>query len=214
MSRFVAGMSVVALLLAAPALAQTAPSGSLSGRAFVHFEGQSMTAKDSFDAVAGTTTLMGFGGGLELDRIWKNVFARISLSRMSQDGERVFVDSGVVFPLGLPVQLTLTPIEVSAGWRFRPVGSRGIVPYLGGGALFLKYREKSDSDVSDETVNETYNGFALFGGVEVPVWKKLSAGAELGWRKAKVSAPGGTMRAFGEDDLGGVTFRVMISFRE
>ena len=41
-----------------------------------------------------------------------------------------------------------------------------------------------------------------------------SAGAELGWRKATVKQPGGAMAAFGENDLGGVTFRVMFSFRK
>ena len=54
---------------------------------------------------------------------------------------------------------------------------------------------------------------AIFGGIEVPVWRKLSAGAEAGWRTAKVKDPRGAMGAFGEKNLGGVTFRVMLSFR-
>jgi hypothetical protein len=79
--------------------------------------------------------------------------------------------------------------------------------------LFLKHREKSPGDESGDGVNESFTGAALFGGVEVPVWRKVSAGAELGWRTATVSQPGGAMAGFGENNLGGVTFRVMFSFR-
>lgn len=202
-----AGLFVAAMLSASPAWAQT------TGRLFVHFEGQAMTAKESFDAVTGSSTLMGAGAGLEVQNVWRSLFIRGAVSRLSATGERVFVDGGEVFRLGIPLDITMTPIEVAAGWRFKPIGARGIVPYAGGGALFLKHREESAEDASGEGVNETYTGLALFGGVEIPVWRKVSAGAELGWRSAKVGQPGGAMAAFGESNLGGVTFRVMISFR-
>jgi len=216
MSRLVALMCFAALVSAVPASAQTggAPSEGIRGRLFIHFEGQSMTAKDSFDAVTGSTTLMGPGLGGEVQGLWRGLFARAAVSRLSQSGERVFVFDGDVFPLGVPIDVTLTPIEAAIGWRFKPFTSRAIVPYVGGGALFLKYKEETEGDASDENVNESYSGLVLFGGVEVPVWKYISAGAELGWRKAKVQDPGGAMAAFNEDDLGGVTFRVMVSFRK
>lgn len=213
MSRqFGAAIYLAAVLWAAPAWAQTSADES-RGRLFIHFEGQAMTAKDSFDAVAGSTTLMGFGAGLEVQNVWRRAFIRGAISRLSTTGERVFVDDGEVFRLGIPLDITMTPIEVGAGWRFKPIGSRGMVPYAGAGALFLKHREKSEGDGSGDGVNETYKGFALFGGLEVPVWRKVSAGAELGWRSAKVGNPGGAMAAFGENNLGGVTFRVMFSIR-
>jgi hypothetical protein len=209
---------VAALLLAAPAWAQTSGASGSSGeefrgRLFVHFEGQAMSAKDSFDTVAGKTTLTGVGAGLEVQNVWRGLFVRGAISRLKTTGERVFVSDGEVFRFGIPLDITMTPIEVAAGWRFKPVGSRGIVPYAGGGALFLKYREESPDDDSDDSVKESYTGLALFGGVEVPVWRYVSAGAEVGWRTAKVGNPGGAMAAFGENNLGGVTFRLMISFR-
>ena len=173
-----------------------------------------MTAKESFDAVTGTSTLTGLGGGLEAQDVWRGLFVRAAVSRMSTSGERVFVFEDEVFPLGIPIDVTMTPIEAAVGWRFKPLGSRAFVPYVGAGALFLKYKEESEGDGSGDGVNETYNGLALFGGFEVPVWRFLSAGAEVGWRTAKVKAPGGALEAFGEKDLGGVTVRAMLSFRK
>lgn len=216
--RFGVVVCVVVLVSAAPAWAQTSGAASaaskIGARAFVHFEAQSMTAKETFDAVMGTTTLKGVGGGGEVQNLWRGVFVRAAVSRLRDTGQRVFVFEDQVFPLGIPLEVRLTPIEVAAGWRFKPLTSRGIVPYLGGGALFLKYSESSDADVSGDEVNETYNGFVVFGGVEVPVWRSLSAGAELGWRTARVTSPGGALAAFGENDLGGVTMRVLVSIRK
>jgi len=75
----------------------------------------------------------------------------------------------------------------------------------------MKYRETSDGDVGSERVNETYTGAVVFGGIDVSVWRFVSAGAEVAWRTAKVKDPAGSLEAFGEDDLGGVSVRVMVS---
>lgn len=202
-----------AVMSAGPVWAQTSGGDEFRGRLFVHFEAQAMTAKESFDAVTGSSRVQGFGAGLEAQNLWRSLFVRGAISRLSKTGERVFVFENEVFPLGIPIDVTLTPIEVAAGWRLKPLTSRAIVPYLGAGVLILKYREHTDPDPSDEDVNETYKGVAIFGGIEVPLWRKLSAGAEAGWRSANVKQPGGAMAAFGEKNLGGVTFRVMLSFR-
>jgi len=218
MRRLRMAMCLAVLLTAAPAFAQSSgspASGSneFRGRLYVHFEGQAVKAKDSFEAVTGSSTVTGLGIGLEVQNLWRGLFVRTGISKLTTSGERVFVDEGDVFPLGIPLDITMTPIEVAVGWRFKPLGSRGVVPYAGGGPMFLKYREESEGDVSGESVNQTFSGIALFGGIEVPVWKYISAGAELGLRKATVDSPRGTMRLFDESDLGGLTFRVMVSFR-
>ncbi len=201
---------------AAPAWAQATTAASSPGigaRAFGHFEWQTMAATETFDAVTGKSTLTGLGGGVEVQRIWRGIFARVAISRMSQSGQRVFVFDNTVFPLGVPLDLTMTPLEFAAGWRFQPLGFRGIVGYLGAGGMSLSYNESSPSDAAGEEVSERVSGFLLFGGVEVPVWRSVTAGAEVGWRKAEVLNPAGAMGALDENDFGGGTMRVMVSIR-
>jgi hypothetical protein len=203
-------LSVLALVItASPVFAQTTGEG-IGGRVFAWGDWQQMTAKDSFDAVTGAATMSGAGGGAEVHRLWRGVFVRGAVSSMKADGERVFVFDGTVFPLGIPLEITMTPIELGAGWRFAPMGGR-LVPYAGAGALWMKYDETSTGDVGSERVKETYQGAVVFGGVDVSVWRFVSAGAEVAWRTAKVKDPAGSLEAFGEDNLGGVSVRVMVS---
>ena len=206
----------VALALAVPAMAQSAPTVSprLGARVFGVFEWQTVTASKTFDAVTGTSTVSGFGGGAEVQRVWRGAFLRGSVTRLNTTGERIFVFDNQVYPLGVPLELSLTPVEVSAGWRFKPFAARGIVPYVGAGALFLKYSETASGDDASDKVSESYRGFSVFGGLEVPVWRRVSAGAELGWRSATVPDPRGALESFGENNLGGVTMRVMLSIRK
>ncbi len=206
--RTILGAALVVCAAAAPAAAQTT-GARVGGRAFVMGDWQQMTAKDSFEAIADSSTVDGIGGGLELHRVWKRVFLRASVSKMEAVGERIFVFNGTVFPLGQALTLTLTPIELGAGWRFKPVGQR-VTPYVGAGALWMKFKEESGGTSADD-VNETYSGAVLFGGLDVSVWRAVSAGAEVAWRTAKVKDPGGALEAFGEDNLGGMSFRVMVS---
>lgn len=202
--------AMAAVCMAAPALAQPAQGVGIGGRAFGWGEWQQMTAADTFNAVTGSATVNGAGGGAEVHRLWRGVFLRGAVSRLSATGERIFVFDGTVFPLGIPLEVTMTPIELGAGWRFAPVAGR-LVPYAGAGVLWLKYREQTEGDISSDRVSETSSGAVLFGGVDVSVWRFVSAGAEVAWRTAAVRDPGGALEAFGEKNLGGVSMRVMVS---
>ena len=206
----VLGGMLAVLLAAAPAFAQSVSTERIGGRLFGWGDWQQMTAKDSFDAVTGSSSLSGVGGGAEVQRVWRGLFLRAAASQMKADGERVFVHDGTVFPLGIPMDITMTPIELGAGWRFKPVGGR-LTPYVGAGGLWMKYEERSEGDAGSERVNETYPGAVVFGGIDVSVWRFVSAGAEVAWRTAKVKDPGGALAAFGEDNLGGASVRVMVS---
>jgi len=199
-----------ALVWAAPASAQSAASTGVDIRLLGHVELQKMTSADTFDAVMGKSSLYGFGGGLEARDVWRQLFLRLSLSRMSKTGERVFVFENQVYGLGIPLKVSMTPIELSVGVRSAPMTSNGLVSYVGAGALFMRYKE-SDTDDPGAAISETYNGFVLLFGVDVPVWKTVAAGAEIDWRRVNVSNPGGALDAFGEKSLGGLTFRVMAS---
>lgn len=208
-TRIFSGM-VAVLITAAPVFAQPASSDGIGGRVFGWGDWQQMTAKESFDAVTGSSSLSGAGGGVEVHRVWRGVFVRAAASQMKANGERVFVHDGTVFPLGIPMDITIMPIEVGAGWRFKPVGGR-LTPYVGGGALWVKYEETSEGDTASERVSETYPGAVVFGGIDVAVWRFVSAGAEVAWRTATVKDPGGALAAFGEKNLGGVSVRVLVS---
>lgn len=202
---------LVWLVTVAPAAAQsTASKSPIGGRIFGIIEGQAMTAKETFDAVAGETTLFGGGAGAEVHRVWRKAFVRASASRMTVDGERVFVFGKEVFPLGIPMEVQLTPIEIAAGWRFGPPGKR-LVPYLGAGTVIMRFREESQFDTSSDTVSKTFSGAVAFAGVDVNVMKFVSVGAEVGLRIIKITRPGGALGALGEDDLGGVSMRVLVS---
>lgn len=86
--------------------------------AFALFDANLMTAKDSFDAVVGTTRFDALGGGGEV-KVWRDLFARVTFSQASRDGERVFVVDDEVFPIGIPITIETAPLEVSVGWRFQ-----------------------------------------------------------------------------------------------
>ncbi len=93
----------------------------------------SLASSQSFDAVAGTHSKMTFGFGAEIQNIWKNVFAGVAYSPMSLEGERVFVDGGTVYPLGIPVDISVNSLDIVGGWRFvlKPKGAKPAPPKPG-----------------------------------------------------------------------------------
>ena len=76
-----------------------------------------MTASESFDAVAGTDMRVQYGGGLQVVNIWRRLYAEVAVGRSSLSGSRVFVYQGVVYDMGIPVSITLTPVDAGGGWR-------------------------------------------------------------------------------------------------
>ena len=95
----------------------TPPGPSIGFRAYANLDWVSMAAKDSFDAVLGTSTMSGAGGGGEVIRIWKGLFGRFGVSSMSDEGTRVAVVNGEVIPLDIPTEISLRTIELGGGWR-------------------------------------------------------------------------------------------------
>jgi hypothetical protein len=93
----------------------------------------SLASSRSFDAVAGTHSKMTFGFGAEMQNIWKNLFAGVSYSPLSLSGERVFVDSGAIYPLGIPVDIGVNSLDIVGGWRFvlKPKGAKPAPPKPG-----------------------------------------------------------------------------------
>jgi len=170
MSRRCSRLVLAALALAAPAIAAAQPAEkpfriAVYGTAGVF----NATATDSFDAILGTTSGTDVGAGAQLalqTGKLRGLFVQVDASRFEETGERVFIHNREVFPLGIPLTIGLTPIEVSAGYRFNParrvrggvVRSRFAV-FAGGGVGSVGYRELDDADV----VNERFTAYHVMG---------------------------------------------------
>lgn len=215
--RFVCAAASLLLTLPAPAAAQDAPSASSSRiglRAYGVVELNTLAAKDSFDAVLGTSRLTALGGGADVVDIWKHLFARVAVTRARKTGTRIFVANGQVFPLGIPLTVTMTPIEVGGGWRFASSRDRRLTPYAGAAFLLMGYTETSSFAEAAENTSERFPGQTVFGGAEFRIVKWLVASGEAQYRRVpNAIGAGGVSQDFGETDLGGFTARVTFGIR-
>ena len=173
--------------------------------------GMSFAASESFDAVLDTSSGVIFGGGAEVGLPWGGLYFGVGAWRYSNDGERVFVSGSDVFPLGIPLSVDITPIEVTAGWRFKQISPR-LVPYVGGGWSSYSYKETSDFAATGDDVDERFNGFHILGGVEFKAARWLGIGGEIVFsRVPNALGVSGVSEAFDEDNLGGTSYRLKIS---
>ena len=105
-----------------------------------------------------------------------------------------------------------TPVEVSAGYRFRPQGrQQKLIPYVGGGIGWHRYSETSTFATEGEDVSETFTGFHGLGGVEYRLGRWYAVAGEAQWTSvpdAIGDSPGSASEAFDESNLGGLSFRV------
>jgi hypothetical protein len=214
----VAAAAVVSLLAAGtPALAQSSAGSAdphrLGFRAFATCDSLTMAATKTFEAVFDTSTLTACGGGVEVVNVWKQIFVHFERSTAKETGQRVFVSDGTAYPLGIPLKMTMTPRELSAGWRFGSGPKNRFVPYAGAGAVWLDYTETSDFASTDENVSAHYTGSAVFGGIDVALLRFLTAGAEVRYRTINVTGLTGAAKDFGEKNFGGGAVRVVIGFR-
>ena len=215
-SRSIVGLVIVLSLVAIPAGAQTRSGarGSASQanpftiRGFADVGGTTFTASQSFKAVFGSSGGVVFGGGVE--GVWsERIFFGLSASRFTKSGHRVFVADGQTFDLGIDDQVTITPLELTAGYRFgRPRSS--LVPYLGGGVGWHRYKETSTFASASDDVDETFHGYHVLGGVEFRLARLFGASAEAQWTtvpNALGQGPSSVGTAFDETNLGGLTIR-------
>lgn len=218
-------LAAVAVCSFAPALANaqtTTPRpparASASSRPFLRayflFDSTRLTAVDTFDAVIGKSRLAMPGGGGEVLNIWRGVFARVAFSSVKETGSRVVIFDGEVIDLGIPLTVELKPLEVAGGWRFPAFAAGRLVPYVGGGLLRMGYKERSEFGTGDENTDTSFNGSVVFGGIETSIASWVIAGAEVQYRTVPDAiGDGGVSQAFGENDLGGVTLRVLVGIR-
>ena len=193
-----------------PAPARPAARQPLTVRASGDLGFTRFAAGDTFDATLGSPSGVFFGGGVELvlPQQW---FVNLRVSHFGKSGERVFVQDNEVFPLGIETKVGITPIEVSAGYRFGPRGrSRKLIPYLGGGFGWHRYTETSDFADAAENVSETLTGYHLLGGAEYRLGRTFAVAGEAQWTTVPDALSGVSSAGdvFGESNLGGLGLRV------
>jgi opacity protein-like surface antigen len=128
-----APLLLVALAAIAPA---PAAAQSLGIRGYATFGIAQLAAKDSFEAVADTSQQPVFGGGVQVTNIWRGVFADVGVAQIETiDGERVFVEDGDVFELGIPLEVKMRPLDIAGGWRLT---FGRVSPYVGAGVTIFK----------------------------------------------------------------------------
>ena len=104
---------VATLLLSPPANAQS----RVVLRGFGDVGWTTFAADQSFSAVLGSDTGRAFGGGVDVV-LPRHVFVTLRASRFRDVGQRVFLFDGRQFDLGIPTTITITPLELTAGYRF------------------------------------------------------------------------------------------------
>lgn len=187
-------------------------SRSIQIGGYAMFGNISFAAVESFDAIVGQSSGPIFGGGTRIGLPLGGLFVDVGAWRYHGNGERVFVFNDQVFKLGIPVDITVTPIELSAGWRFRLRRAPKLTPYAGGGLTMLKYRETSDFSTATEDVDETFSGYHVLGGAEYKITRWLGVAGEGSWSTVPDAiGETGVSAAFNETDLGGSTFRFKIT---
>lgn len=171
-----------------------------------------VAAPRSFNAIFGQASGPVFGGGAELV-VASNWFVRVGAWRFREQGQRVVRLDNQTFRLGIPLAVSITPVEVSAGYRF-PVGrGQRLMAYAGGGVSSHQYKETSTFADRDENMNERFTGYHALAGVEYRLHRVVGVAGELQYTTVPDAlGAGGLSAEFSEDDLGGVIVRARVLF--
>ena len=197
---------LLACAAAAPAAAQDPPD--LSIRPFVLATEQSFAAVDAFDATFGRSVEPFFGGGGQVV-IHDRVVVEIGASRFRKTGQRAFRSGGKNFELGIPLTATITPLEVTVGYRFRL--SPRVRPYVAAGVGSYAYRETASFANAGDDVDVRHTGYVANGGAEFRLHRWLGLGIDVQYTHVPgILGQAGISQQAGENDLGGVAARVKL----
>ena len=198
---------LVVLAIASPAAAQG--PGGISVRLFGLASEQQFAAQDTFNATFGSSRGIFWGGGIEVV-LPDGIFADLAVSRFQKTGQRAFISGGQAFGLGIPLTATVTPIEVTGGYRFR-LKHIPVVPYIGVGVGSYGYQETSSFSDPTDSVDERKIGVLGLVGAEVRVhtWVRASVDVQ-DTRITGILGSGGLSQQANENDLGGLAVRFRI----
>jgi opacity protein-like surface antigen len=167
-----------------------------------------LAANQTFDAVFGQSREPFWGGGVQV-ALRSGIYVEISASRFRKTGQRAYVFNGQTFPLAIPLTATLTPLEVTGGYRFRlwPM----VIPYAGIGISRYAYVETSDFANAADNVDTAHLGYLVVGGAEFRVHRWVGVGVDVQYtRVTGILGGGGISAELGENNLGGTALRLKV----
>ena len=168
---------------------------------------QSFAAADTFDAVFGKTAFPFVGGGVQVV-VKDSFFAELTASRFRQTGERAYLSGGRAFQLGIPLTATITPFEITGGYRFRLRQLPRVRPYAAAGFGSYGYKETSTFAEAGEDVDTTHSGYVVNGGAEFRLHRWVGVAVDVQYSHVPgILGTGGVSQQAGETDLGGVAGR-------
>ncbi|MGE5243357.1 MAG: outer membrane beta-barrel protein [Betaproteobacteria bacterium] len=194
----------------AQAAADAADPPPFSVRGFALVSGEWFAASKTFDAGFGQSFQPFWGGGIELTQndAW---FLDVAVSRFRKTGQRAFIFNGQTFRLGIPMTVTMTPIEATIGYRFHPENLAWLVPYAGAGVGSYGYREVSTFADPADNVDTRRVGYLVVGGAEFRLQRWVGVGVDAQYtRITGILGRGGISEQLGEDNLGGVAARLKV----
>ncbi len=181
---------------------------AVSFRPFVIASTEWMAASRTFDAVFGQSREPFWGGGVQV-ALRNGIYVEISASRFRKTGQRAFVFNGQAFPLGIPLTATITPFEVTGGYRFR-LWPR-VIPMLALAFPGHKYLETSDLADAADNVDTAHLGYLVVGGAELRVHRWVGVGVDVQYtRVTGILGGGGISGELGENNLGGTALRLKV----
>jgi len=181
---------------------------AISLRAFFLTTGESFAAKQTFNGIFGQSFEPLFGGGLELVQNGE-FYLDVAASRFRKTGQRAFRSNGQNFGLGIPLTATITPFEVTGGYRYRM--SPSIVPYAGVGVGSYGYKETSQFSDATENLDTRHAGFLVVGGAEVRLHRWVGISGDVQYTHVTgILGTAGISKEAGEKDLGGVALRLKV----
>jgi opacity protein-like surface antigen len=212
-ARLLAIVAACAFGYASPVVAQNTDHPA-PDRLSIQFVGtlavERFSADTTFGAIFGQPVGAVIGGGARLDR--DAFFVEATVSRFRRTGERGFAAGDEGFGLDIPLTVTISPVEIAAGYRFRNVRPT-ITPYVGTGVGVYHYKETSPAAEPGEEVDERHAGWLLVAGAEFRLHRWLGLGADLHYSYVPgILGQAGLSKQADEHSLGGLAarFRVMV----
>lgn len=204
-------MTRIALLAALPLAASAWPAAAqgldIHGEVGYLSLAATESAKAVFDSSGGVT----FGGGIGY-RFRSGLYFEAGARTFSKSGERVFVASPAspVYKLGFPVEVKITPVVGTVGWRFLPHSL--VRPYVGAGGGMASYSE--ESTVAGEVTKTSESKPEFHGLIGVEAGRGRFRFAVEGVYSSISDAIGlsGVSEVYGEKDAGGFSILGRLTF--